>query len=543
MQKDSGGNFSELSDSEARITYPGGMTGSWTIPSGGGDPLRAYLPIPSDQMGAIDRLKVRFNYTMPDGTTDYIDSDEVAIWRGTYVGSGSVEQYSSGFIATFPIDTATITDLSGVTISSASVTINGVVHDLTEHASLSDGVVKVGCSYMYYVDFGAGETIDSIGPVVLKLNYKEDGVDWDAEAEGDITLDMSPQVGFDHVYAWSELNVVGGLRRAEVAYSINRRGATINGSVVTISYKSNPSYTKSVSMEGDGDLLAVFTLDDALPSYPSDGWNIDVMVDYTLNGEHLTKTVRTDEVKQFTCPLEITVESAEYVDGSLARISGWVRLAPDADDPYTYSATLTGLDLTGSPLPDPEPTGIPEIQFFIDNDSWEENNTLEQGTSRYFSAEKDFETDSVEQYELTIYAATASGGGYVYVGGLQGHASGPILVSSDSIFTDISSFEFFPSWSPPFFGGSIYLVDGVYYSDLSNISYQVYMDGTDITSQLNPDAYSSSGSDSSGEWIGFFINDEASLSGLSASSTYYVYVYYTYEGADWVEEIPVSIST
>ena len=426
MRKDaSSGEYAQIDDQGAVIAYTGDWTGDWTVPNETQDyGLSAKLPFAEGHHGSIEHLQVRFNYTDADGESAYIDSDEITVCRGTYVSFRESLLGGSGFAAYFDLDTEILPDPSKITCS-ATIEINGRTVELS--TSISDGVLSVGGLFEEILE--AGETINTMGPVKVTLNYNDGDADWTVEAEGEI--DRSPQISIDQVLVGSTLNGPGGLRSTLIEYSVYGNGALVSGHSVKL---IQGDYSKSWDNEEEGDFTIndsiVLDGDDGYLYYPSTGMSVEVTVWYSLDqGETWEeKTETTTDIQECDCGLEVEIDSSYHSSDGI-EVNGTVTLDSSilnkSDDPCGYSAVISGARIEWLPA-DPEATPN-AVDFEYTDSSISLDDPLSRGVSREFSVWGSPPPSSATGYRLYVDADNASGtmGGktYTYVGTLTGTAT------------------------------------------------------------------------------------------------------------------------
>ncbi len=195
MRKDSSsGEYLQVDAESAAIEYAGDWTGTWTVPNETEtEPLTASLPFAEGHRGSIERLKVRFNYSNANGD-DYIDSDEIVLCRGTYIGAGETFLGASGFSVSFPLDTDLV-DPGKVKGVSATIMVDGTGIPLPEDSISvsSDGTASVGCLMEYLAEQGVSLAYDgSSYPVWITLLYEDGDVSWENSSTGSVDM---PNVG------------------------------------------------------------------------------------------------------------------------------------------------------------------------------------------------------------------------------------------------------------------------------------------------------------------------------------------------------------
>ena len=292
-ERNSGGTYEPRSDGGATLYYEGDETDYWD-PSEMDSCLVAYNQLDPDESGRIDWFRVRFNYTFPDGSSGYVDSDEFAVCQGTYVGFDGSSSGVSGFSGVFAIDKEILPDPSKLTVVSATIDINGTTRQLETSLDIEEGVLLAGAEYASILD--SDETITSMGPIKVTLNYNDGDVDWTVTAEGEI--DRTPGVDIWQALVGSTLNGPGGLRSALIDYSINDNGSAVKSSSVTL---KQGEHTKTwTDTEGNLDVTIndSIALDDDYLFYPSVGMEIEVAVTYVLDGAEQTKTETYTDIQQ-----------------------------------------------------------------------------------------------------------------------------------------------------------------------------------------------------------------------------------------------------
>ena len=191
MRKDSSsGEYLQVDGESAAIEYAGDWTGTWTVPNETEtEPLTASLPYAEGHRGSIERLKVRFNYSNANGD-DYIDSDEIVLCRGTYIGAGETFLGASGFSVSFPLDTDLV-DPGKVKGVSATIMVDGTGVPLPEDSISisSDGTASVGCLMEYLAEQGVSLAYDgSSYPVKVTLLYEDGDVSWENSSTGSVDM-------------------------------------------------------------------------------------------------------------------------------------------------------------------------------------------------------------------------------------------------------------------------------------------------------------------------------------------------------------------
>ena len=191
MRKDSSsGEYLQVDGESAAIEYAGDWTGTWTVPNETEtEPLTASLPFAEGHRGSIERLKVRFNYSNANGD-DYIDSDEIVLCRGTYIGAGETFLGASGFSVSFPLDTDLV-DPGKVKGVSATIMVDGTGVPLPEDSISisSDGTASVGCLMEYLAEQGVSLAYDgSSYPVWITLLYEDGDVSWENSSTGSVDM-------------------------------------------------------------------------------------------------------------------------------------------------------------------------------------------------------------------------------------------------------------------------------------------------------------------------------------------------------------------
>ena len=191
MRKDgSSGEYRQVDGESAAIEYAGDWTGTWTVPNETEtEPLTASLPFAEGHRGSIERLKVRFNYSNANGD-DYIDSDEIVLCRGTYIGAGETFLGASGFSVRFPLDTDLV-DPGKVKGVSATIMVDGTGVPLPEDSISisSDGTASVGCLMEYLAEQGVSLAYDgSSYPVKVTLLYEDGDVSWENSSTGSVDM-------------------------------------------------------------------------------------------------------------------------------------------------------------------------------------------------------------------------------------------------------------------------------------------------------------------------------------------------------------------
>ena len=191
MRKDSSsGEYLQVDGESAAIEYAGDWTGTWTVPNETEtEPLTASLPYAEGHRGSIERLKVRFNYSNANGD-DYIDSDEIVLCRGTYIGAGETFLGASGFSVSFPLDTDLV-DPGKVKGVSATIMVDGTGVPLPEDSISisSDGTASVGCLMEYLAEQGVSLAYDgSSYPVWITLLYEDGDVSWEDSSTGSVDM-------------------------------------------------------------------------------------------------------------------------------------------------------------------------------------------------------------------------------------------------------------------------------------------------------------------------------------------------------------------
>ena len=191
MRKDgSSGEYRQVDGESAAIEYAGDWTGTWTVPNETEtEPLTASLPFAEGHRGSIERLKVRFNYSNANGD-DYIDSDEIVLCRGTYIGAGETFLGASGFSVSFPLDTDLV-DPGKVKGVSATIMVDGTGVPLPEDSISisSDGTASVGCLMEYLAEQGVSLAYDgSSYPVWITLLYEDGDVSWEDSSTGSVDM-------------------------------------------------------------------------------------------------------------------------------------------------------------------------------------------------------------------------------------------------------------------------------------------------------------------------------------------------------------------
>lgn len=180
-ERNSGGTYEPRSDGGATLYYEGDETDYWD-PSDMDSCLVAYNRLDPDESGRIDWFRVRFNYSFPDGSSGYVDSDEFAVCQGTYLGGGESMLLDSGFTAIFPLDTDLV-DPSKVSVTSATLTVGSEEVSLNSYVDTDEGVVRAG---LLFSEFPAGVSLAYNGSsytIEIETTYSDTGVSWEDAGE------------------------------------------------------------------------------------------------------------------------------------------------------------------------------------------------------------------------------------------------------------------------------------------------------------------------------------------------------------------------
>lgn len=521
MRKDSSsGEYLQVDGESASIKYAGDWTGAWKVPNDTEtEPLAAVIPFAEGHQGSIERLKVRFNYSNANGD-GYIDSDELVLCRGTYVGFDGSSSGVSGFSGVFAIDKEILPDPSKLTVVSATIDINGTTRQLETFLDIEEGVLLAGAEYASILD--SDETITSMGPVKVTLNYNDGDADWTVTAEGEI--DRTPGVDIWQALVGSTLNGPGGLRSALIDYSINDNGSAVKSSSVTL---KQGEHTKTwTDTEGNLDVTIndSIALDDDYLFYPSVGMEIEVAVTYVLDGAEQTKTETYTDIQQCDCYLETKITSMQNIDGDMELINGTITLKSLNGDPCSYTATLEeAASILWLPAePYATPTLISGYRFTLDK------TTLSVGESASFEAIDWPPSTSDGSFEMTVDAeATGTMGGvaYEYVGGLQARIA--LDASAVNVFGD-GSFSYSPD---TYLGGSIELLNGVNSDQLTDLSFTILKDGAETT-EFSAVGHIIPAAGAAADWVGFeFVSSHGdTVPTLDASAEYEVFATAIYDG-------------
>ena len=443
------------------LPYNGDQTESWTIPHIESEydiyeEMRAQLVLPSDVKGMIQELCVRFDYTLPDGSTGSIDSDPFIYCLGNYVDYESSYADSERLTATFRIDDSLVSP-AAVNVESAEMWFDGRLIDLSPYtAILEGGAIYISCAPSDILEAGESFTAGEEYDIFIELSCPVLGTEWNCGDWCSVTyqgLAGAPSVTIDHVYAWNELNVPGGLRRGEVAYSVEANEATDITTSVTVSYGSaSMSFGNNT---GEGSFVMNRLLDDGF-LYTSSGWHTEVEISYIVDGTSYTDTVETDAVSMFKPQLEMTMTRLTYLDEEL-QLAGTITLRqPEGDPNYSYTATLSGARAAWVTPAEPYPTGAPiDMEtIYFDDDTLSEGSTSyslnlkppDDATAFILSFEADAEGhDGTNDYEYfgglsCEYRADIPGSGAlgdflmsVYVTDEQGTVTGGVLSASGTV--------------------------------------------------------------------------------------------------------------
>ena len=419
------------------IAYEGNLDSTWNPSSE--DKYLGMSPSLGSRIGAIDWIRIRFNYELPNGTTGFIESDEFPVCMGSYIlSAGSGTLTSSGFSVPFTVDTDLV-EPSGVTGYEAWIEVDGTTVELPASCISSvgsDGSFSVSASAEVFTalltDAGVSLSENSSYALGVVLEYVNGDITWPDSGTGTLvtTNAGSPTVTIDHVWAWNEVGKAAGLRRAEVAYTVEPNSADNISSDITISY-TDESKSLSWTRTGSGSLTVNESIEPDLV-YPTDGWHTEVKTSYTVNGVSGSKTVSTDTTKLFDSGLDVTIEESGYADGALV-LAGTVRLVYDSLDPAVYTAPLSGARIcwaTG-----PSSYGDP-IAINSDNINFDEPAILTKGgteTLGFLIRVNEVDSDATD-FLLIIDAENAageiSGTSYPYAGGISGDASGSLPTPS-----------------------------------------------------------------------------------------------------------------
>jgi hypothetical protein len=183
------GSFTKVTDSGGTISYAGNKTGTWSPSPGFSSWIDRGM---SD--GAINWMRIKFSYKLPDGTTGTITSKQVPAWFGEYIGDGEGSVVGSRLTASFPLDTDLVVP-SKVKGVSATLTVGSDTATIPASAiSVSgDGMATVLCSLDTLVEQGVSLPFDgSSFPLEITLRYKDGDISWKDSATAYI---RTPNIG------------------------------------------------------------------------------------------------------------------------------------------------------------------------------------------------------------------------------------------------------------------------------------------------------------------------------------------------------------
>ena len=486
-ERNSGGTYEPRSDGGATLYYEGDETDYWD-PSDMDSCLVAYNRLDSDESGRIDWFRVRFNYTFPDGSSGYVDSDEFAVCQGTYLGGGESMLLGSGFTAIFPLDTDLV-DPSKVSVTSATLTVGSEKVSLNGYVDTDEGVVRAG---LLFSEFPAGVSLAYNGSsytIEIETTYSDTGVSWEDAGECMLT---TPNLGSYVLSATVDPLTVGDVIGPEGFVATFMLDEAVVGHPAT--YTNGESLSvKSLWLVQDSSGTEI----SAEYSYAPPAASPALIATYTAPSDaQLSGSYRVEVELSYNAP-NADPPVVDLLDYGSASFTVGTNIFGDGNFQYESGTSLGGtINLRGGILP----SDLSSFSFTVEkNGAWTDDFDPDghetSGSDGWIGFRfPDNAIPTLDTSATYTVIAHATYGGAMY-------DSDPypieILVPAPNPFAGGSfTYEYHDG-----FNGTIRLITDVTPDELSNLSFTVCKNGTSV---LTVDqSYVTNGTDSSGGWVGF----------------------------------------
>ena len=525
------------------------------------------IPELNGRWGAIDWMKIRFDYTFPDGSTgNEVYSPEVPYCMGHFINQTAVpgELGDDGFTVLFSVDTGLV-DPGKITEATAWIRLyESEEYDGDYELSAGsvtvadDGTVTVSCSLDELESIisdserplEAGEQY----PVIIELVYEDDtptpyGISWTDAAISYFTATDpdAPTVTISGVSAWVEKDTVGALQMVEVKLSasaaldyddfyvsiyIENADDEEEFAVWDLSEAEAAAFAAGETVTSHHDLSSY----EALHCPNADSLRVTATLYYNTDSVPMSATSEEySSVTVYNLGLDVTGEfNPDGVDGQ-STVSGTAALVTVSGDPVTYSGTLTSVSLAWKTDDNPTPSPTVSGSFYEEGTGLVNSTDIAEGqeVSYIFTFSSGAIPSDATEFIVWIDGTAVGNDEITYQGGIHGTATGS--VSLPTVTDPLGDLDVSYT-AGVIFGGSAPLLNGVKEGDLTSYEFAVFQDpdgdNLDVTSELGINDHINSEGHSDYDWIGFEYLDDA-VPTLAPGATYEVTVTAVFAGKDY----------